>query len=109
MNVFFSVLKELSERIDTVTQKIIFQLVSVAPCTVGQVPSRDQGSSGFLRSISSAPEQQQQITYQVQRAFSCFLLNHLLKLGVHVDTSLQVFLRGETEVPLVQRESTEVH
>ena len=107
MNVF-SVLKEVSQRIDTVTQNMIIQKVSVAPCTVGQVPSRDQGSSGFLRSISSAPVQQQ-ITHQVQRASSCFLLNHLLKLGVHVDTSLQVFLRGEAEVPLVQRECTEVH
>ena len=80
---------------------MIIQKVSVAPCTVGQVPSRGQGSSGFLRSISSAPEEQQ-IIYDM-------LLNHLLKLGVHVDTSLQVFLRGEAEIPLVQGECTEVH
>ena len=71
---FFSVLKEVSQRIDTVTQNMIIQKVSVKPCTVGRVPSRDQGSSGFLRSISSAPEQQQQIIYDIkfkERAAVC--------------------------------------
>ena len=86
---------------------MIIQKVSVKPCTVGRVPSRDQGFSGFLRSISSAPEQQQ-IVYDTKLKKRAAVLTHLLKLGVHVDTSLQVFLRGETEVPLVQRESTEV-
>ena len=71
---FSSLLKEVSQRIGAVIQNTIIQKVSVAPCTVGRVPSRGQGSSGFLRSISSAPEQQKQIINDIkfkERAAVC--------------------------------------